>query len=132
MPARERLLRSLAQGAVLIAACGSDGGGGGRIDAGKPSSSKIGDVETECAAFCDAQLAAACMHSAPLDVCNADCDVVGKLRAACEPKWNAYNHCFAQAKLRCDEHGDPVTVMATQCETAFEAYQRCLGTADAG
>jgi hypothetical protein len=112
---------------VAVGCSSASGGSGG---AGAGAGGPVGDLSTECAAYCAKQAAAGCRNSVPATSCQADCDDVGKQFPQCTTAWNSLNHCMANTTLSCDAQGNPAVGM--ECFPQVNAYGSCLTAGDAG
>ena len=113
--------RAVIVGSLLLAiACSSNGGsnpGGGQ-------DGPVGDLTTECRAYCEKQAATGCPASDPVNRCQQLCEGIGMYKPNCEPQWNALNHCWAHAPLKCDANGVPQLADAT-CDSVIHAEFAC-------
>jgi hypothetical protein len=116
---------ALLASALGLFACSSSSGGTNGGSSSSSNGGTVGDLKTECTAYCAKQAAAGCRNTIPN--CEPSCEALGNQYPGCEAAWNALNHCQATTGLTCDAQGNPAT---TQCLAQVQAYGNCL--VDAG
>ena len=116
VPGRTLLAWALLASGVGLFACSSS-------SSGPTGGTSVGDLKTECTAYCAKQASAGCSN--PIANCESFCEGIGNQFPACEAAWNALNHCQANNMLICDQQGNPAT---TQCTPQVQAYGNCLSS----
>jgi hypothetical protein len=106
--------------------CSSSSDGSGGAGSGGP----VGDLSTECGAYCAKQAATGCRNSTPASSCEPGCEDLGRQFPQCTTEWNTLNHCMANTTLICDPQGNPAVGM--ECFAQVNAYGSCITAGDAG